>query len=229
MSANEIKVLSTLGMRAVLKEVAPAFEQSSGTKVNAVYDSSIALMTRIKSGESGDVVVFTSTAIDELAAQGKVGKRTDLTLSFVGIAVRAGTPKPDISTPEKFKQALFAAKSIARSKTGASGIYFASLLERLGIAHEIGAKMKVEDGVVAKFAARGEVELAVQQISELMQAQGVDIVGPFPDELQSVTTFSAAVWAGSVNSAAAEAYVRHLASPAHADAIRAKGLEPAKA
>lgn len=227
MTTRDIKVLSTIGMRTVLKAVTPAFEQASGVTVNFVYDSSIALLKRIADGETGDVAVFTSTAIDDLAAEGKVGARTDLALSVVGVAVRAGAPHPDVGTPEKFKQAMLAAKSIARSKTGASGLYFAGLLERLGIADQVAAKMKVEDGVVAKFAARGEVEIAVQQISELMQAQGAEIVGPLPDELQSVTTFSAAVFRDTARAADAGAYVLHLAAKDHAALIRQMGMEPA--
>ena len=187
--ANEIRVLSTIGMRTVLEEVAPAFERTKSCPVIRIYDSSVALMKRMADGETGNVAVFTAAAIDELIAQGKADRRTDLARSFVGIAVARGAPKPDISTPDAFKKSLLAAKSIARSKTGASGLYFASLIERLGLAEALTPKIIVEDGIVGKLAARGEAEIAVQQISELMQADGVDIVGPLPDELQSITVF----------------------------------------
>ena len=182
----DIKVLCTIGMRTVLDEVAPAFERDNGITVTRVYDSSVALMKRIadgESGESGDAAVFTAGAIDDLMRQGKVLDRTDLSRSFVGIAVAKGARKPDIGTAEKFKQVMLAAKSIAHSKTGASGLYFGSLTERLGIADAIRAKAKVRDGIVGDVAARGEAEIAVQQISELMQSAGVDIVGPLPDDL----------------------------------------------
>jgi molybdate transport system substrate-binding protein len=172
------------------------------------------------------VAVITAAAIDELITQGKVTARTDLTRSFVGIAVKSGAPKPDISTPEKFKAAMLAAKSIARSETGASGLYFASLIERLGLAEALGPKIKVQDGIVGKLAASGEVEIAVQQISELMQADGADIVGPLPDELQQVTVFSAGVFTGSTQKDAANAFVAHLAAPANAGLIRRMGMEP---
>jgi molybdate transport system substrate-binding protein len=221
-----IKVFCTLGMRTVLDAVAPAFAEANGVAVVRIYDSSVALMRRIADGESADAAVFTAAAIDELIAQGKVVACTDLSKSFVGIAVARGAPKPDIGTPETFQQAMLNAKSIAHSKTGASGLYFASLIERLGLADALRPKIKVEDGIVGKFAARGEVEIAVQQISELMQAEGVDIVGPLPDALQSITIFSAGVFAGSVQSAAAKAFVAHLASPAVAPVIRQKGMEP---
>lgn len=220
-----IKVFCTIGMRAVLDEVGPAFAQANGIAVARVYDSSVALMKRIAKGESADVAVFTAAAIDDLIAQGKVSARTDLSRSFVGIAVAKGARKPDIGTPAKFKQAILAAKSIAHSKTGASGLYFVSLTERLGIADAVRAKAKIQDGIVGEVAARGEAEIAVQQISELMQAEGVDIVGPLPDALQSVTVFSAGVFTAS-NQPAAKAFVAHLASGAFAPVIRLKGMEP---
>jgi molybdate transport system substrate-binding protein len=223
---NQIRVLSTIGMRTVVEELAPAFEQAHGCTVTRVYDSSVALMKRIAGGESGDAAIFTAGAIDDLTAQGKVSARTDLTRSFVGIAVRTGAAKPDISTSEAFKRALIAAKSIACSKTGASGLYLAGLIDRLGLGDALGPKMIVQDGIVGKIAARGEAEIAVQQISELMQAEGIDIVGPLPDELQSVTVFSAGVFTSAANAELARAYVADLASPAHAELIRRKGMEP---
>jgi molybdate transport system substrate-binding protein len=223
---SEIRVLSTIGMRTVVDALAPAFERMKRCRVTRVYDSSVALMQRIAAGETGDAAVFTAAAIDELIAQGKVSGRTDLARSFVGIAVRKGAPKPDISTPAAFETAMRAAKSIARSKTGASGLYFASLIERLGLGAALEAKTIVQDGIVGRLAARGEAEIAVQQISELMQADGIDIVGPLPDELQSITVFSAGVFKASVQTDLADAFVADLASPAHAGLIRQKGMEP---
>jgi molybdate transport system substrate-binding protein len=143
------------------------------------------------------------------------------------MAVRKGAPRPDIGTPEKLKQALLAAKSLAHSKTGASGIYFAGLIDRLGLRDALKAKTIVRDGIVADIAASGEAELAVQQISELMQSPGIDIVGPLPAELQQVTIFSAGVFTDSAQIGLAEAFVAHLASPANAALIRRKGMEPA--
>lgn len=213
-------------MRTVLEELSPAFARARGCTVTRLYDSSVALMARIASGETGDAAVFTSGAVDELIAQEKLMSRTDLARSFVGIAVKAGAPKPDIATPDKFKAAMLAAKSVARSETGASGLYFASLIARLGIADAMTPKLVVQDGIVGKLAASGVAEIAVQQISELMQADGIDIVGPLPDELQSITTFSAGVFKGAGQGALAEAFVADLASPAHAALVRAKGMEP---
>src|SRR3954452_2242604 len=222
-----IKVLSTIGMRTVLEEVTPAFEQANGVTVTCIYDSSIALMKRINAGETGDAAVFTAAAIDDLIGQGKVIRRTDLARSFVGIAVRRGAPHPDISTPEAFRKSMLAAKSIARSETGASGVYFAGLVERLGLAGTLNSRMIIQDGIVGRIAARGEAEIAVQQVSELMQADGIDIVGPLPDELQSVTVFSAGVFTSSSAATLAASYVAHLAAPRFAAVIRSKGMEPA--
>jgi len=214
-------------MRTVVDALAPAFERRRGCTVTRVYDSSVALMQRIDAGETGDAAVFTAAAIDALIAQHKVARRTDLARSFVGVAVRKGAPRPDITTPDAFRQTMLAAKSIARSKTGASGLYFAALITRLGLDDALGPKMTVQDGIVGSLAARGEVEIAVQQISELMQADGVDIVGPLPDALQSVTVFSAGVFTTSRESDIADAFIADLAAPAHAALIRQKGMEPA--
>jgi len=122
---------------------------------------------------------------------------------------------------------MLAAKSIARSETGASGVYFAGLVERLGLAGTLNSRMIIQDGIVGRIAARGEAEIAVQQVSELMQADGIDIVGPLPDELQCVTVFSAGVFTSSAAATLAASFVDHLASPRFAAMIRAKGMEPA--
>lgn len=225
--AKTIRVLSSLGTREVVEAIAPDFERANTCTVARVYESSVGLLKRIADGEIADVAVFTATALDDMIAQGNVVSRTDVSRSFVGLAVKKGARKPDIGTPEKLKQALLAAKSLARSKTGASGIYFASLIKRLGLDEALKAKTIVRDGIVANIAASGEAELAVQQISELMQSLGVDIVGPLPDELQQITVFSAGVFAGSAQTDLAKAFVAHLVSPANASLIRAKGMEPA--
>jgi molybdate transport system substrate-binding protein len=220
-----IRILSTIGMRRVLEEIAPEFERAHGCTVERRYDSSVAHMRRVAEGKIGDAAVFTAAAIDDLIAQGKVARRIDLAHSGVGIAVRAGAPKPDIGTAEDFKAALLAAKSVAHSKTGASGLYFVNLIERLGIASAIHAKAVVHDGLTGEIAARGEAELAVQQVSELMQAAGVDIVGPLPDELQSMTVFSAGVFREAPP--IAHGFIAALAAPANAALIRRSGMMPA--
>jgi molybdate transport system substrate-binding protein len=183
-------------------------------------------MRHIEAGEPIDVVLFTAAALDQLIARGKVTRRVDLCRSGVGLAVAKGAPKPDISSVDAFRRALLAAQSIAHSKSGASGLYFAELIKQLGIADAVASKARVQDGVVADLVARGEAEVAIQQISELMQSDGVDIAGPLPDALQSITIFSAGALVDAREPQAAQALISHLTSPAAAPIYRAKGLEP---
>jgi molybdate transport system substrate-binding protein len=216
-------------MQPATPELFAQFEAASGHRVVVTYGLAAVLKTKYLEGAPADVLILTAPIIDDLGKQGKVvpESKKDVARSGVGVAVKAGAPKPDIGTPEKLKQALLAAKSLAHSKTGASGIYFASLIERLGLSEALKAKTIVRDGIVANIAASGEAELAVQQISELMQSPGVEIVGPLPDELQQITVFSAGVFTDSAQVDLSRAFVAHLASPANAALIRAKGMEPA--
>jgi len=225
---STIDVLCTLGMRSVLVDVADAFTREKGVEFSASYQSTVALMERIASGESADIAIVTDIAIETLIAQGRVLResRRDLASSGVGLAVRAGAPRPDISTPDALKHALLSARSITYTVTGASGIYFAQVIERLGIAEAVKAKAIVRDGLAGELAARGEVELAVQQVSELMQVKGIDIVGPLPPEVQKSTVFSAGIFTSAKNPADAAALNAWLSTPATAAIIRAKGMEP---
>jgi molybdate transport system substrate-binding protein len=192
---SDINVLCTLGLRSVLVDIADAFSRGKGLSFSAHYESSIALMDRIANGENADAAILTDVMIAALMKQGRIreGSRRDLASSGVGLAVRAGAPKPDISTPEAFRHALLAARSIAYTATGASGIYFAELIERLGIGEAIRAKATIRDGLSGELAARGEVQIAVQQVSELMQVAGIDMIGPLPSALQKATVFSAGI------------------------------------
>jgi molybdate transport system substrate-binding protein len=224
-----MKLMSTNGVAGVLRELLPGFEHSTGTKVELVLDSSNGLLGRIAAGETADVAILTAQAIDDLTRQGKIagGSRTDLARSTVGIAVRAGAPKPDIGSAEAFRRTLLAARSIAYSKAGASGIYFAGLIKRLGIADQVNAKATViPRGFTGELAAKGEVEIAVQQISELMAVPGVDIVGPLPPDIEGVTTFTAGLFSGAKEKEAAAALIRLLSAPTSTPIFRAKGLEP---
>jgi molybdate transport system substrate-binding protein len=152
--------------------------------------------------------------------------RRDLAAAGIGLAVRAGAARPDISTPEALKHALLATKSIAYTVTGASGLHFADVIERLGIADEVNAKATRRDGLAGERAARGDVDIAVQQISELMQVKGIDIIGPLPDALQKVSVFSAGIFTTAKNTANAAALIAWLSTPETAAIIKAKGLEP---
>jgi molybdate transport system substrate-binding protein len=222
-----IRLLCTLGLRGVMTEITPMLSRR-GLDFAATFGPTNLLLDKLTQGEKADVAIMTDTAIEDLATRGTImgDSRRDLARSGIGIAVTAGTPKPDIGSVEAFRQALLAAKSIAYSRSGASGLHFAELIRRLGIANEVNSKAKVFDGVVGELAARRDVEMAVQQISELKLVSGIDIVGALPDELQQVTTFSAGVFATSARPAAAGLLIAALATPEVAAVMRKQGLEP---
>jgi len=222
-----IRVMCTLGLRGLLDEIKPALE-ARGLYFAASYGATNLLMPKIGAGETADVAILTDTGVEGLIGHGTLaaGSRRDLARSAIGIAVKAGAAKPDIRTPDAFKQTLLAARSIAFSRSGASGIHFANLIGQLGIGDEVARKARIFDGVVGTLAARGEVELAVQQVSELKLVDGIDIVGALPDALQKVTVFSAGVFAASPRPAAAGLLIEALRTPEVAAVMRKQGLEP---
>ncbi len=222
-----IRILCTLGLRGLLDEITPALD-GRGLYFAASYGATNVLIPRIANGESADVAILTDTAIEGLIEHGTLaaGSRRDLARSAIGIAVKAGTPKPDIRTVDAFKAALIAARSIAFSRSGASGIHFANLINQLGLGDEVARKARIFDGVVGMLAARGEVELAVQQLSELKLVGGIDIVGALPEPLQKVTVVSAGVFATSPRPAAAGLFIEALRTPEVAAVMRKQGLEP---
>ena len=194
----DIKVLSTHAVQDVLRELRPAFERASGARITIDYDPANALKRRIEEDAEFDVAIVTRPVIDVLAGQGKIRRETciDIGQSGLGVAVRKGTVTPDITTVDTFKRALLAAKSVVRSKEGTSGLYFEAMLVRLGISEVMRSKIVLGgSGRIAEFVARGEADLAVQQIPELLPVDGVDFAGPLPDELQLYTVFSAGVGA----------------------------------
>jgi predicted neuraminidase/ABC-type molybdate transport system substrate-binding protein len=236
-AADEIRVVTSGAFTAAYLELVPQFERASGHKVVTAFGASIgpapsAIPNRLQRGEPIDVVILAASALDDLIKDGKVaaGSRVDLVRSSIGMAVRAGAPKPDISTLDAFKQTLLNAKSIGFSSS-ASGVYFFSeLFPRLGITDAIRAKSRmVDSGPVGALLTRGDVEIGFQQISELLPVAGIDYVGPLPSGAQRVTVFSAGLVAAAKSPAAAKALVDFLASPAAAGAIRKSGLEPASA
>lgn len=227
--AAGIKVLCSNSSHAVMEELLPAFERASGHKVSISYDTAILTLSRIKGGETADLVILNAPAIDELTKQGRIaaGSRRTLARCGIGIAVRAGAPKPDISSVEAFKRALLDAKSIAHTEAGASGIHFAGLIERLGIAAQVKAKACTRPGgLIGKLVANGEADLAVQQIPELMAVAGIDLVGPLPHDLQAISTVTAAVSADARQPDAAQALLTFLSTPAAARVFKAHGLDP---
>jgi molybdate transport system substrate-binding protein len=225
-----MKVLCTNGLKTVMLDLVPAFERTTGTKLTITWGSTNGLLKELDAGVSGDLTILTAEVIDDLIKRGKVaaGSRVDLARSGIGIAVRKGATKPAIGTPEEFKRALLAAKSVAHSKTGLSGIYFPTVLARLGIADAMKFKIVVpEPGTpVGEVVAKRDAEIGVQQISELLPVAGVDIVGPLPAELQKITTFSAGLLAGAKDPNTAKALVKFVAAES-LPLLKGKGLEPA--
>jgi molybdate transport system substrate-binding protein len=228
-NAAEIKVLSTHAALEVVSELGAQFERSTGHKLSVSYDPANIIKREIESGSPFDIAIVTRAVLDDLTKQGKIAadSRTDLARSGLGVAVREGALKPDISTVDGFKHALLSTKSLIRSTEGTSGIYFDKLLERLGIADEMRGKTQLgPSGRLAEFVARGEVEMAVQQVSELLPVRGSQFVGPFPPELQLYTIFSAGINSASDNREAAEAFIKYLTAPAAIRLLQTKGLEP---
>ena len=226
----EIRLFVSNSMRGVMDELVPQFGRASGHKVRVSYDPAKVMMERIGRGETADLVILGGSALDELAKQGKVaaGSKRAIARCGIGIAVLAGAEKPDIGTVEAFKRALLAAKSIAWTQEGASGIYFSGLIERLGIGAEMQAKaVRRPGGLIGELVAAGRAELAVQQIPELMAVPGIELVGPLPKEIQQITVSSAGVFADSKHAGAAQALLEFLTTPAAARVFREKGLEPA--
>jgi molybdate transport system substrate-binding protein len=229
---NTIHILSTRAVQGALPALISAFERTAGATVAIDLGPTNALLKRIKGGARADAAILTREGVAELAAAGILdgASAVDLVRSRVGLAVKAGAPRPDIGTAEAFKAALLATQSISYSRLGASGVFFAGLIERLGIAEAVNAKATiVATGLTAEPLARGEVEMAVQQISELKAVPGVDIVGPLPASLQTPGIFSAAVFAGSANAGLAGRLLQALAAPEAAPAYAEAGLEPINA
>jgi molybdate transport system substrate-binding protein len=232
--ADEIKVMTSGAFSAALRELAPAFERSSGDKLVIVSGGSVAgapdsIPDRLQRGERADVLIMAGAGIDDLikASRAVPDSRVDLARSSIGLAVRAGAPRPDISTVDALKRALLQAKSVAYSSS-VSGVYISTeLFQRLGIAAQMTPKSRrVESEPVGQIVARGEAELGFQQISELRPVPGIVVVGPLPADVQRVTVFSAAVGAGSPNPSGGRALITFLSSPAAAPAISRTGLDP---
>jgi molybdate transport system substrate-binding protein len=226
---NVVRVLSTLALMGAVRSLAGRYEAGGGARIDADFAPTVGLLERLRKGEAADVVILTQEALRDLAAKGTVAPEScvDLARSFVGIAVKAGAARPDIATEAALRATLLGARAVAYSRIGASGIFFASLIERLGIANEINARaVIVPSGFTGERLVSGEADLAVQQVSELKLVPGVDIVGPVSLELQTPAMFSAGRMAASQRVAASDALLKYLASPEVAPALRESGLEP---
>jgi len=233
--AAEVKVVTSGAFTAAYLKLVPEYERTTHHKLVTEFGPSMgtthnAIPLRLERGEAIDVVIMAAPALDNLIKQGKVqaGSRVDLVQSLMGMAVKAGAPKPDIGSVDALKRTLLAAKSIAYSDS-ASGVYLSTeLFPKLGIADQIrGKSRKIEADPVGEAVARGEIEIGFQQISELRPVKGIDIVGPLPPGAQRVTIFAAGIPATSKHPAEAKALIQWLASPAAYSAIKESGLDPA--
>jgi molybdate transport system substrate-binding protein len=227
--AAEIRVLASNGVKAALEELAPAFERETGNKLVIEFGLAAVLKRQIEGGAAFDLAILTSAGIDDLAKQGKVagGSRGAIARSGVGIGIKPGAPRPDIGTADALKRTLLAAQSISWAKEGASGVYFAGLLGRMGIAEQMKPKEMIaaSGAEVGKLVASGKVQYGVILVNELMAAPGVEVLGPLPPELQNYTHFHAAVASGSKNAQAAQALIRFLTTPSAGAVFKAKGQE----
>ncbi len=226
---KSLNVLSTMALRNALKELLPAFTAASGIEIVIEYGATAHLSERIRAGIRGDLLLAVAGSIDELIGEGilKTSSRVDLASSDVAMAVALSAHVPDISTQDAFIATLKAARSIAFSKQGASGMYFASLIKRLGLDEEVRAKATVlPEGLTGALVAKGEVELAVQQMSELMQVPGINIFGKLPAAVQQSTVFSAGVFKESPQDVAITALIQFLQTNDAKRAFAQQGLDP---
>jgi molybdate transport system substrate-binding protein len=232
--AAELKVFSTIGVQAALEELTPKFEKESGHKLSITWATAAVLTKRVEGGETADVMVLTKQSLDTLIKEGKASAGANAVFASSGMAmvVKAGAEKPDISTPDAFKQTLLKAKTIAYSNPaygGASGVYFAKLLEKMGLADAMKPKTHYPppSGNAGNLVVSGEAELAIQQEPEVMSVKGVDVVGPLPGDLNNITVYAAGPGAGTTQGDAVQALIKFLHSPEAAAVFKARGLKPA--
>jgi molybdate transport system substrate-binding protein len=229
----EIKVLSANGMREVMEDLGPKFERASGHRLAIAFATLGVIVKRVQEGETADVVTLPRQGIDRLIKDGKANasSATVLARAGIGVIVRKGAPKPDISTPEALKHALLAAKSLTYldpAAGGTSGVHFAKVLDRLGISAAMKPKTLLHPNARAAGAlvASGDAEIGINLIQELMPLPGIDLVGPLPGDLQNTLVFTAVIMIGAKDAAAAKALVDFLRTPEAAAVIKAKGMEP---
>jgi molybdate transport system substrate-binding protein len=230
--AAEIKALCAVGMQDVMTDLGPMFERATGHKLTLTFATGGATVQRARDGEAADVIVAPASGVDGLVKDGKVAAINVAAIARTGIsvAVRKGAAKPDISSPNALKRALLAAKSITYlnpADGGASGIHFAKVLDRLGIAAEMKPKtvFAPKASALGGMVANGEAEIGVLQFQLLFSVAGIDVVGPLPADLQSTTVFSAAILPASTDATTAQTLITFLRSPEAATVIKAKGME----
>jgi molybdate transport system substrate-binding protein len=231
-NAAEVKVLASVALTSALDELAPMFERTGGNKVSTVYGLAADLRKRILDGEAADVVILTGPAMDELQKQSKLVPDSLVTIggTEVSVVVRSGASKPDISSVDAFKATLLSAKSIVYAdpaKGGASGVYFARVLDRLGLVQQLKAKTILVPGAqAAEVVAKGEAELGIAQASEIVPVTGAQLAGPLPGELASTTVFGAGIGSETKSPDGAKAFIQFLTGQTAAPVLKAKGFVP---
>lgn len=234
MPVTEIKILSTTAMKTSLDALTPEFERMTGNKLVFSFGPSARIAKLVADGEANDVAIVTAEGIEDLTKQGKIvpGTRTDIARSAMGLAVQKGAPKPNISSAEKFKQAMLSAKSLGMSNPvggGQSGANLMKIFERLGITEAMKGKTTYGPGgpagLIGNFLLRQEVEIGIQQMPELMAVPGIDIVGPLPPEIQSMTVFSVGLSTTAENADGGRALIKFLATSAAAQVMKSKGMK----
>ena len=225
-----MRIFTGNSMHGAFDALLPEFERKTGIHVDVAYDPAQIILKRVEAGESADLAIVGESVLDALIAKRKIDpqSRRAIARCGVGIGVRAGARKPDLSSTEALKRTLLEAKSIAHTTSGASGIHFAQVIERLGIVDQVKAKAVTQPGgLVGELVASGKAEIAVQQIPEIMAVPGVDFAGPLPPELQNISTSVAGIFVESKNAAAARALVEFLLTAEAGRVFEASGLEPA--
>ena len=228
----EVKVLASVALTSALDELAPQYERATGNRLKIDYSLIADIKKRILAGETADVIILSRPAMDELAKQDKFVPNSTAGVAGtpVAVAARAGMPKPDISSVDALKRSLLAAKSIVYAdpaKGGASGVYFAHVVDQLGIAEQIKAKTILVPGAqAADVVARGEAEIGVAQASEIVPVTGAQLVGPLPGEFASMTAFTAGIGAGTKVQEASKSFIQFLTGPTAAPVFKSKGFEP---
>ncbi len=230
--ADELRVLASVALTSALDELTPVFEKATGDKLSIGYGLAADLKKRVLDGETADVIILTRPMMDELQKQDKLAANSLVNVAGtpVSVVASASAPKPDISSVDAFKHTLLTTRSIVYAdpaKGGASGVYFARVLDRLGIAEQMKGKTILVPGAqAAEVVARGDAELGVAQGSEIVPVAGAQLVGPLPGELASITVFTAAIGAASKSPEAAKALIKFLTGPEAASRFKRKGFEP---
>jgi molybdate transport system substrate-binding protein len=228
--AADIRLICSNGFHAVIEELGPQYERATGHKLIVRYGLAAVLLKDIEGGEAFDLTILAPPQIEALTKQGKIAaeSRTVLARSGIGVMVREGAPKPDISTVDAFKRTLLAAKSIAYPPQGQSGIYLVGLIERLGLTAAVKPKMMpIASGpMTGETVARGEAEIGITPIGELLSVKGVALVGPLPAEVQNYIVQTAGVSATAAQGAAARDFLKFLTAPSNTHVIVEKGMEP---